>query len=55
MFGKLRFSKLLLMLGLIIAVIHVVLLAIIIAIHVVLCVPWVRRAKIRFCPFCKKT
>jgi hypothetical protein len=53
MFGKLRFSKLLLMLGLIIAFVHVILLAITIAVHVVLCVPRLRKAIMKFCPCCK--
>jgi|GEM_PF-285393 len=54
MFGKLRFSKLLLILGFIIALIHVVLLAIVLVLHVVLVVPRFRKTIKKFCPCCKR-
>jgi uncharacterized membrane protein len=53
MFGKLILLKLLFIFGLIIALIHVVLLAITIAVHVMLFVPRLRKAMMKFCPCCK--
>jgi len=55
MFGKLVFFKLLLTLGLIIALIHVVLLAVVVVAHVLLCVPRLRKGMMKRRPFCHST
>jgi uncharacterized membrane protein YqjE len=53
MFRKLGFSKLLLLFGLAIALIHVVLLGLAIVIHVALLVPCLRKAVMKHSSCCK--